>query len=305
MEKLLEVKALTKKYQEGPIENKVVDNVNLQVGKGEFVMIMGASGSGKTSLLHLLAGIDYFDSGTIQYTQSNQTVDLSQMSETERTVFRRTNIGIVFQQQCLIPDLTVYENIMMPVLLGRNQKAADSMKDTILNLCGQFGLKEHIQKYPSQLSGGQQQRAAILRAVINRPPLLLCDEPTGSLNSAQSAIVMDLLNKLIRNGQTIVLVTHDVKVAVRGGRVVYIKDGQASDEMKFTDDVACPVKRREDELMQFLQQRGGNVDGKFYVRLGEAEKEKNPEFISGNLYFAYCGAAGKCPDFTERTGYGV
>ena len=256
MEKLLEVKALTKKYQEESIENKVVDNVNLQVGKGEFVMIMGASGSGKTSLLHLLAGIDLFDSGSIQYTQSGQTADFSQMSETEKAVFRRTNIGIVFQQQCLIPDLTVYENIMMPVLLGGNQKAKDSMKDTILNLCGQFGLKEHIQKYPSQLSGGQQQRAAILRAVINRPPLLLCDEPTGSLNSAQSVIVMDLLDELNRNGQTILLVTHDVKVAVRGGRVVYIKDGRAAGELKFTDDGSCPVGHREEELMRFLQKSG-------------------------------------------------
>ena len=165
-------------------------------------------------------------------------------------------VGIVFQQQCLIPDLTVYENIMLPVMLGGNRKAKDSMKDTILNLCGQFGLREHIQKYPSQLSGGQQQRAAILRAVINKPPLLLCDEPTGSLNSAQSEMVMDLLNELNKNGQTIVLVTHDVKVAVRGSRVVYIEDGRIAGELKFTPDGLYPKERREDALMSFLRQRG-------------------------------------------------
>ena len=249
----LELKNVSYAYEKG---KAVLQNVSGSLETGKMYAILGPSGSGKTSLLHLLAGIDPFDSGSIRYTQSGQTVDFSQMSETEKAVFRRTNIGIVFQQQCLIPDLTVYENIMMPVLLRRSRKAVDSMRDTILNLCGQFGLKEHIQKYPSQLSGGQQQRAAILRAVINRPPLLLCDEPTGSLNSAQSVVVMDLLNELNRNGQTIVLVTHDVKVAVRGGRVVYIKDGQTAGELKFTDDGSRPVGCREDELMRFLQQRG-------------------------------------------------
>ena len=256
METLLDVKALTKIYYDGIMENKVVDNVDLQVQEGEFVIIMGASGSGKTSLLHLLAGIDQFDKGVIRYAKSDQTADFSQMGETETAMFRRTNIGIVFQQQCLIPDLTVYENIMLPVMLCRNRDAKDSMKAVILSLCGLFDLKEHIQKYPSQLSGGQQQRAAILRAVINRPPLLLCDEPTGSLNSAQSEMVMDLLNDLNKNGQTIVLVTHDVKVAVRGSRVIYIEDGHIAGELKLTNGNLNPEKRREDALMSFLQQRG-------------------------------------------------
>ena len=256
MEMLLDVKALTKTYYDGVMENKVVDNVDLRVQEGEFVIIMGASGSGKTSLLHLIAGIDQSDKGVIRYAQSSQMVDFSQMSETKMAMFRRANIGIVFQQQCLIPDLTIYENIMLPVMLGGNRNAKDSMKDTILNLCEHFGLKEHIQKYPSQLSGGQQQRVAILRAVINRPPLLLCDEPTGSLNSAQSEMVMNLLSELNKNGQTIVLVTHDVKVAVRGSRVIYIEDGHAAGELRFADYNFHPGERREDALMSFLQQRG-------------------------------------------------
>lgn len=251
MEKLLEVSALTKIYHEGTTENKVIDNVDLQVREGEFVVIMGPSGSGKTSLLHLMAGIDNFDSGAIRYTKSHRIVDFSRMGEVETAVFRRTNIGIVFQQNCLIPDLTVYENIMLPVLLGEDRSTRGSMRDTILNLCGQFGLKEHIRKYPSQLSGGQQQRAAILRAVINRPTLLLCDEPTGSLNSAQSGVVMDLLSELNRSGQTIVLVTHDVKVAVRGSRVVYIEDGRIAGELKDCD--IPPEECREDALMNFLR----------------------------------------------------
>ena len=251
MEKLLEVKNLVKKYHEGTVESKVVDNVSLEVGAGEFVIIMGASCSGKTSLLHLIAGIDAPDEGTIRYTQK---VDFQQMNEKARAMFRRKNVGIVFQQQCLIPDLTVYENIMLPVMLGGSKTEKAAMKDTILPLCEKFGLKDHVKKYPSQLSGGQQQRAAILRAIINRPPLLLCDEPTGSLNSAQSKIVMALLSKLNQQGQTIVLVTHDIKVAVRGKRVIYIADGRVAGELNFAETGS--VKAREVELMRFLQQRG-------------------------------------------------
>lgn len=252
-EKLLEVKHLIKKYREGAEENRVVDNVDLEVGTGEFVMVMGASGSGKTSLLHLIAGIDAPDEGRIRY---NHAVDFGRMKETAKAVFRRRNIGIVFQQQCLIPDLTVYENIMLPVMLGGNRAEKGAMKDNILALCEQFGLKEHIKKYPSQLSGGQQQRTAILRAVVNKPPFLLCDEPTGSLNSAQSEIVMDLLDELNQKGQTIILVTHDAKVAVRGRRVIYIADGRVAGELKFQDDGSRSMKHRENELMAFLRQRG-------------------------------------------------
>lgn len=263
MGKLLEIKNLTKKYYEGTTESRAVDNINLDVDEREFVMVMGASGSGKTSLLHLIAGIDDFDEGTIRY----KNVDFGQMSEKAKAMFRRTNIGIVFQQNCLIPDLTVYENIMLPMMLDRRRgkgkgKEKDSMKDKILKLCEQVGLGEHVRKYPSQLSGGQQQRAAILRSVVNRPSLLLCDEPTGSLNSAQTDIVMKLLNILNKNGHTIVLVTHDIKVAVRGKRVVYIKDGRIGGELRFSEIYGDEVNQkevyryREEELMNFLQKKG-------------------------------------------------
>ena len=261
MGKLLEVRNLTKKYYEGTTESRAVNNISLDVDEREFVIVMGASGSGKTSLLHLIAGIDDFDEGTICY----KNVNFGQMSEKAKAVFRRTNIGIVFQQHCLIPDLTVYENIMLPMMLGGRKgigKEKNSMRDTILKLCGQVGLEDHVNKYPSQLSGGQQQRAAILRSIVNRPQLLLCDEPTGSLNSAQTDIVMRLLNILNKNGQTIVLVTHDIKVAVRGKRVVYINDGRIGGELKFAEihrDEAGQQEvyhHREEELMNFLQQKG-------------------------------------------------
>lgn len=258
MGNLLEVRNLTKIYHEGAVKSRAVDKIDLDVEEQEFVIIMGASGSGKTSLLHLIAGIDHFDEGTIRY----KNADFGQMNEKEKAVFRRTNIGIVFQQHCLIPDLTVYENIMLPMMLNRrNGKEKNSMKDSILKLCGQVGLSDHAGKYPSQLSGGQQQRAAILRAIVNRPPLLLCDEPTGSLNSAQTEIIMKLLNILNKNGQTILLVTHDIKVAVRGKRVVYIKDGSISGELKFMEtcgDGTNPMEvypQREEELMSFLRER--------------------------------------------------
>ncbi len=246
---LLEAKGLVKKYREGSVESKAVDQVDLLVGQGDFLVIMGASGSGKTSLLHLIAGIDQADSGTIQYARDGRQAELSRMGEPARTVFRRENIGIVFQQHCLVPDLTVYENILLPVLLRKKRKEAG--KESILELCGQFGLGDHVRKYPSRLSGGQQQRAAILRAVINKPPLLLCDEPTGSLNSAQSEAVMELLGKLNENGQTIILVTHDIKVAAKGKRILYIQDGRAAGELKLPEG-----KGREEALSAFLQQRG-------------------------------------------------
>ena len=247
MANLLKVENLIKTYQEGAEESRAVDKVDLEVDEGEFVIIMGASGSGKTSLLHLIAGIDTPDSGTILY---QHTVDLVHIGDTAKAMFRRKNIGIVFQQQCLIPDLTVYENIMLPAMLAGNREA----KDLIPTLCRQFGLAEHSKKYPSQLSGGQQQRTAILRAVINHPTLLLCDEPTGSLNSAQSKTVMDMLDALNKEGQTIVLVTHDVKVAARGRRVVYVADGRIAGDMRFSD--IHTMKHRETELTDFLQQRG-------------------------------------------------
>ncbi len=255
MGQLLEVKNLTKKYFAGMQESRAVDGVDLEVQEGEFVVLMGASGSGKTSLLHLLAGIDRFDEGTVRYTVPDkrsakyQDVDFSQMGEKARSLFRRSNIGIVFQQQCLIPDLTVYEHILLPMLLARRPVK----KEAIFRLCGRFGLKDHAQKYPSQLSGGQQQRVAILRSVINKPTLLLCDEPTGSLNSAQTKLVMALLSGLNQGGQTIILVTHDRKVAARGKRVVYIEDGRVKGELNFAQ---AKPEDAEQELTGFLKERG-------------------------------------------------
>ncbi|MFG6364107.1 ABC transporter ATP-binding protein [Schaedlerella sp.] len=273
---VLEVRELTKKYVEGTSESKAVDHVSLDVEEGDFVIIMGASGSGKTSILHLIAGIDTCSEGSIKYTLPDEVrrpADLARMNEKEKTLFRRAYIGLVFQQQCLIPDLTVYENIMLPLMLDRNRKENASNK--IMNLCGRFGLKEHVGKYPSQLSGGQQQRTAILRSVANLPPLLLCDEPTGSLNSAQTELVMDLLEELNKGGQTIILVTHDIRVAARGKRVLYIEDGHVEGELDFTEhipngaemhpdsgpdtagtDAFHTIEDREEKLIHFLQERG-------------------------------------------------
>lgn len=275
---VLEVRDLTKKYVEGTVESKVVDHVSLDVDEGEFVIIMGASGSGKTSILHLIAGIDTCSEGSIKYILPDEVrrpADFARMNEKEKTMFRRANIGLVFQQQCLIPDLTVYENIMLPLMLDRNRKENAFKKDKIMNLCGRFGLKEHVRKYPSQLSGGQQQRTAILRSVANLPPLLLCDEPTGSLNSAQTELVMDLLEELNKGGQTIILVTHDIRVAARGKRVLYIEDGHVEGELDFTEhipngaemhpdsgpdtagtDAFHTIEDREEKLIHFLQERG-------------------------------------------------
>ena len=225
MAELLTVKNLIRKYYEGTAERRVVDNVELKVDEGEFIIVMGASGSGKTSLLHLIAGIDNPDEGTIQY---HHTTDFGQMSETARAVFRRKNIGIVFQQQCLIPDLTVYENIMLPVMLEGGRLA--EVKDTILALCQKFGLKEHMKKYPSQLSGGQQQRVAIGRALATEPKLILADEPTGNLDSKNSQEVIKILWEISKEyGRTVLLITHNHDIAKVADRILYVKDGCVSE----------------------------------------------------------------------------
>jgi len=226
MGKLLEVKNLTKKYCEGATESKVVNAVNLTVNEKEFVMIMGASGSGKTSLLHLIASIDSFDAGNIYY----KNEDLGKMKEKDKALFRRSGIGIVFQQKCLIPDLTVYENIMLPMMLNKRKKGKNAekvRKDVILKLCRQFGLENHIMKYPSQLSGGQQQRTAILRAIINKPPLLLCDEPTGALDYVTGKSILKLLQDTCREkGVTIVVITHNLAIAPMADKVIKVKNGK-------------------------------------------------------------------------------
>ena len=216
---LLRAEHLTKTY--GKDENVVaaLNDVSLTINKGEFVAIIGASGSGKSTILHMLGGVDRPTSGTVLIDGK----DIFKQNDEQLAIFRRREIGLVYQFFNLIPVLSVVENITMPVLLDHRKVNRDRLRE-LLNL---LGLKEKRNAFPSQLSGGQQQRVAIGRALINAPTILLADEPTGNLDSKNSQEVVELLKYSNQKyNQTTVLITHDENVALQAKRIITIRDGR-------------------------------------------------------------------------------
>ncbi len=199
--------------------------VSLTVEEGEFTAVMGPSGSGKSTLLNLIAGLDRPTSGGVTVGGS----DLGRMGEAALARFRRDHIGFVFQFFHLLPNLTVLENVLIPAQL-RSRTSAEARGRELLE---QLGIAEVANRYPAKLSGGQQQRVAIARALINQPSLLLADEPTGALDTRSGDQVMELLMALHRQGQTILLVTHDAKLATRyAARVISVLDGKIVDDAR-------------------------------------------------------------------------
>ncbi|MCL2019737.1 MAG: ABC transporter ATP-binding protein [Oscillospiraceae bacterium] len=216
---ILQVKELKKTYGKGDTTVTALDGVNLSVNKGEFVAIIGSSGSGKSTLMHLIGGVDRPNSGSV-IVDGNE---IFKQSESELAIFRRRNIGIIYQFYNLIPTLTAEENIMLPRLLDNRKPDNDKLK-SILETIGLSARAKHL---PSQLSGGQQQRVSVGRALINDPAIILADEPTGNLDSKSSREIIELLklaNK--RYNQTLVIITHDEKIALQADRIVTISDGQ-------------------------------------------------------------------------------
>lgn len=217
--KILETKHLKKYYGQGSSLVKAVDDISISVEKGEFVAIVGTSGSGKTSLLNLLGGLDYADSGEVIIGGQS----LLNMKDEERTVFRRRNIGFVFQNYNLVSMLNVYKNVVLPIRLDGN-KPDEEFIGKILNL---LGLTEKVRNRPNQLSGGQQQRVAIARALASKPKIVLADEPTGNLDSRTSAEVMGLLQMTSREfNQTIIMITHNEEIAQMADRIIHLEDGR-------------------------------------------------------------------------------
>ena len=216
--KILETKHLKKYYGQGDILVKAVDDISISVEKGEFVAIVGTSGSGKTSLLNLLGGLDYADSGEVIIGGQS----LLNMKDEERTVFRRRNIGFIFQNYNLVSMLNVYKNVVLPIRLDGN-KPDDEFIGKILSL---LGLTEKSRNRPNQLSGGQQQRVAIARALASKPKIVLADEPTGNLDSRTSAEVIGLLQMTNREfNQTIIMITHNEEIAQLADRIIHLEDG--------------------------------------------------------------------------------
>ena len=217
--KILETKHLKKYYGQGDSLVKAVDDISISVEKGEFVAIVGTSGSGKTSLLNLLGGLDYADSGEVIIGGQS----LLNMKDEERTVFCRRNIGFIFQNYNLVSMLNVYKNVVLPIRLDGN-KPDDEFIGKILSL---LGLTEKSRNRPNQLSGGQQQRVAIARALASKPKIVLADEPTGNLDSRTSAEVIGLLQMTNREfNQTIIMITHNEEIAQQADRIIHLEDGR-------------------------------------------------------------------------------
>jgi len=224
----IQVDNLRRQYGQGEARVVALNDVSLSIDQGAFVAVMGSSGSGKSTLLHLLGGVDKPDAGRVII----DGTDLYTLSETELTVFRRRRIGLIYQFFNLVPELTVEENILLPQLL--DGKAGDQQQ--LEELLAATGLSDRRRHLPSQLSGGQQQRVAIARALVNRPALVLADEPTGNLDTRNGHEVMQLLRLANRDmGQTLVLITHDERIARQADRVLTIEDGRIVDDQMHTE----------------------------------------------------------------------
>ena len=216
---VLKAENLRKIYGKGENQVKALDGVELSVEKGEFVAVVGTSGSGKSTLLHMLGGLDRPTSGKV-YVDGK---DIFSLKEEELTIFRRRKIGFVFQSYNLVPVLNVYENISLPIELD-GKRADRKFIDSILKT---LGLEEKVRSLPGQLSGGQQQRVAIARALASKPAILLCDEPTGNLDSLTSQDVLSLLKVSSQKyTQTIVMITHNEEIAQLADRTIRIEDGR-------------------------------------------------------------------------------
>ncbi len=223
---ILKAEGIHKSYRMGATRVTVLKGVDLAVKKGEFVAIIGASGSGKSTLLHILGALDKPDKGLVKF----EDRDLSRYSSGELNRFRNKMVGFVFQFYHLLDELSVLENVFLPVMAGKSVVgwfgSRRWAKNRAKELLEQFGLSQRTKHKPYQLSGGERQRVAIGRALMNEPRLLLADEPTGNLDSATGNGILEVLEKLNSLGQTIVMVTHDERIARRAGRIVNLVDGK-------------------------------------------------------------------------------
>lgn len=216
---ILRIENLSKIYGKGDTEVRALDNVSFTVPKGQFVAIIGPSGSGKSTLLHIMGGVDTPTSGHVFV----DGTDITELDETALAIFRRRQIGLIYQFYNLIPILTVEENMTLPLLLD-GKKADKAHYD---NLVAKLGLENRLTHLPSELSGGQQQRVSIGRALMNNPAILLADEPTGNLDSKNSKEIIELLRRFNKElNQTVIIITHDERIALSADRIIAVEDGK-------------------------------------------------------------------------------
>lgn len=244
---ILKANGLCKSFAHNGGQLHILSHVDLELFEGDFTVIMGASGSGKSTLLYALSGMDRATAGQVLY----QDMDLVTMSEKNLATLRHTDFGFIFQQMHLVSHLTLFENVVVPGYLNKQKNATD-VKNYGNELMEKMGISHIASHLPSQVSGGQQQRCAIARAVINEPKLLFADEPTGALNRKNTMEVLNLLTELNRLGQSILMVTHDMKAALRATRILYLEDGKIIGELSLPPYNSEEEKSRETQISAWL-----------------------------------------------------
>lgn len=248
---ILRTQKLSKSFSNGGIQQHVIKNLDLEILETDFTIIMGASGSGKSTLLYALSGMDKPSLGKIFFNDK----DISNYSNDELAVFRRNNCGFVFQSIHLLENMNVLDNVLTGALVIR--KNSKELVQKAKDLLTQVGITEKTWgKFPNQLSGGEAQRVGIIRAIINEPKIVFADEPTGSLNSASGQDVLDIFTEINNKGQSIVMVTHDMKTALRGNRVIFLRDGAIVGEHLMPKYGTDDLKERKQNLQIFLDEMG-------------------------------------------------
>lgn len=251
MKAILKTEKLCKSFSNDGAQQHVIKNLDLEIMENDFTVIMGSSGSGKTTLLYALSGMDKPSLGKVFFNNE----EITEYNNDQLAVFRRNNCGFVFQSIYLLENMNVLDNIMTGALVARKNspELVEKVKKLLLNV----GIDESLwKKYPNQLSGGECQRVGIVRAAINDPKILFADEPTGSLNSSSGQDVLNIFTELHESGQSIVMVTHDLKTAIRGNRVIYLKDGKIEGEHRMENYGTDDIKERKAKLQAFLNEMG-------------------------------------------------
>lgn len=239
---ILSAKDISKSFAHDGGQIHVISHLDLDIYENDFTAIMGVSGSGKSTLLYALSGMDKPTSGSVIY----NGLDITKIKENELSKLRSTDFGFIFQQMHLVNNLTLFENVLVPGYLNKSKKPIE-VKDRANGLMEQMNILKVKDHLPSQVSGGEQQRCAIARSIINSPGLLFADEPTGALNKNNTIEVLNLLSELNNNNQSILMVTHDVRAALRADRVIYLEDG------KIKGEITLPPYKVEDEKSRELQ----------------------------------------------------
>ena len=244
---ILQGEKITRVFQQGKAETKVLDRIDIKIFEKDFTVIMGPSGAGKSTLLYSLSGMDQISGGRVLYRDQ----EISGLSEKRMARLRAEEFGFVFQQTHLVSNLTLLENVLVAGYVSKKD-SAEKVKERAANLLRQMDVEEAKDRLSSQVSGGEAQRAAIARAMIGKPGLLFADEPTGALNQANTREVLGLLTDLNRKGQSILMVTHDLQAAARGNRILYLEDGKVCDELALKPYNEMEEKQRERDVSQWL-----------------------------------------------------